>query len=475
MSRVSSNKFDPKSAPIRFDPAAAFVSAGLSRDNQVALVPRLEAARREVLAELDQARSKSAIGAEGQGGAAEIIDLPERMLGDYRQRRGKSELGRILATAKRLRETVDRVVTVGSESDCLAARALFEACCHPYHNEQGRGDRGGRPRIYFAGSEFDNDALQGLLDLLGHGRTASTIDDRWGVIAIGADGPATELAVRPAEVSTDEPGGVSPRTAATEPIARPVGQIGNAEDAEIAENLEASATLKVLLDALRQSCGGEDEAQARLFVPVSRAGGPAVFSAVGLLPGSVMGLDVVRLLEGAAAMNERFRTAPIGDNPPLDFAMVGQLMRNAHGTAARRFAMWGRGLMTLVTWCERMRESRISDFKPQISDFKSEIHGLRINLVVESVRRDRIVVGATQHDDDQVDNLAGKTLPELNAAAIQAAKAADKAAGRPSVDIRLPALDEGALGQLFQMLILTTAIERRLAGVQERAPLSGRG
>jgi glucose-6-phosphate isomerase len=126
-------------------------------------------------------------------------------------------------------------------------------------------------------------------------------------------------------------------------------------------------------------------------------------------------------------------------------------------------------------WYERLRESEITDFNSPISDFNSEIHGLNINLVVESVRRDRIVVGATQHDDDQVNNLAGKTLPELNAAAIQAAKAADATAGRPSVDIRLPALDEGGLGQLFQMLMLAAEVERRLAGLHKRAPRSDRG
>ncbi|HEV3416067.1 MAG TPA: hypothetical protein VG056_04620, partial [Pirellulales bacterium] len=315
---MSSNKFETKSAPIRFDPAAAFLSGGLCRADQVALVPRLEAARRKMLAEIEQARSTAVIGAEGQGGGATVVDLPERMLDDYRRRRGGSELGRVLATAKRLREAMDRVVIVGSESDCMAPRAMFEACCHPYHNEQGRGDRGGRPRIYFAGSEFDNDALQGVLDLLGHGRKAVTIDDCWGVIALGAN---------------DERLG---------PEAGPGANVGNAESAEVAEELESVATLRVLLASLRQSCGGEDEAQARRFVPVSRAGGPAaVFSAVGLLPGSVMGLDVVRLLEGAAAMNERLRTAPIGDNSPLDFAIVCELIRQAHGTTARRFSKWG--------------------------------------------------------------------------------------------------------------------------------------
>ena len=179
-------------------------------------------------------------------------------------------------------------------------------------------------------------------------------------------------------------------------------------------------------------------------------GGPTqFFRAVGLLPASVMGLDIVRLLEGAAAMNERFRTAPIGDNPPLDFAAVCELMKRHTGTSARRFVGRGRGGEAVARWCER-------------ADRKSEIPGLRINLVVESVRRDRIVIEPVNSSVNSLDRLVGKTLPELDAAAFDAARAAAAAADRPAVEIHLPALDESALGQLFQMLILASLLEFRL-------------
>ena len=42
-------------------------------------------------------------------------------------------------------------------------------------------------------------------------------------------------------------------------------------------------------------------------VPDGVGGRFSVLSAVGLLPAALMGLDVVQLLEGAAAMNEHFR------------------------------------------------------------------------------------------------------------------------------------------------------------------------
>jgi glucose-6-phosphate isomerase len=442
---MSSNKFTPKSEPIRFDSSSAFIPEGLSRDEWVAIVPRMEMARRAVMAELDERRSS---GGAGQGRGAGGIDLPERALAEYRRQRRTSELGRILAAAKGMRETVDRVVIVGSEVDCAAPRALFDACCHPYHNELGRGDRGGRPRIYFAGDNLDNDALQGLLDLLPHERPATTIDEHWGIISIGS-GPTKD---------------------------------GNAEGAENAEKTTANDVFQVLFAALVRSCGGDSEAATR-HVETCRAlpdgrtlasdsrRPTSVFSVAGLLPGSVMGLDVVRLLEGGAAMSERFRAAPIGDNPPLDFAGVLRLMVESRGAVKPRFVTWGRGLATAASVFEELLGDRTASLESQISNLKSENSNLKyqmpempVNLIAESVRRDRIAIGVSSSGNGPATLRAEQTLPDLQAAEIEAAKAAAIAAGCPSVDIRLPALDESSIGQLFQMLTLSLRVLSVLRG-----------
>jgi glucose-6-phosphate isomerase len=457
-SSMSSNKFTAKFAAIRLDSSGAFIPSVLSRDDHVAIVPQLEAARRAVLMELEAQMPEASRAASGDlrqwvAGAqrAEALDqniaLPERMLADYRRQRRTSELGRILAVAKRLREAVDRVVVVGSEDDCSAARALFEACCHPYHNEQGRGDRGGRPRIYFAGSDLDNDALQGLLDMLPHERAVTTLDERWGMIVI--DAPPTKS--------------------------------GNAEDAVIAERTTKSVVFQVLFEALWRSCGGDPAGAAELAVMIARppvgvhasACGDtltrelqqiSVFSSAGLLPASVMGLDIVRLLEGAAAMNERFRTAPIGDNPPLDLAGVFEQLKRKGGAVTSRFVPWGRGLAAAANWCQRLSDgitnlnSEKSNPLSEIPDSRFEISDLTINLIVESVRRDRIAIASNVLNDDPLTPPPHQILPDIQTAAISAAKAALAAAGRPAIAIRLPALDESSLGQLFQMMALSLRV-----------------
>ena len=97
-------------------------------------------------------------------------------------------LDRIIAAGDRLAKEVDRVLVLGIGGSYMGARAMFEACCHPYHNEISRQRRGGRPRIYFEGNNVDNDAVQGLLDLVDG-------DDDWGIIVISKSGGTLETAV----------------------------------------------------------------------------------------------------------------------------------------------------------------------------------------------------------------------------------------------------------------------------------------
>ena len=70
---------------------------------------------------------------------------------------------------------------------------MMEACCHPYHNELARSARGERPRMYFEGNNVDNDASQGLLDLLGGHESSG--DDPWAIIVISKSGGTLETAV----------------------------------------------------------------------------------------------------------------------------------------------------------------------------------------------------------------------------------------------------------------------------------------
>lgn len=407
--------------PIRYDPAAAFAAGTVSRQAVEGLMGRLDAARAEAA-------------------ASAVVDQPDRLLTDYGTKRPESELFAILRTARRIRDTVDRVVVLGGGADITGVRAVFEACCHPFHNELSRGERGGRPRLSFEGFRFDNDLAQGLLDLVApHGRPrGDDLLDRWATLVVDAGGDAPEAAVATrlflAALLQAVGGDVRRLAELVVPITGRTGRL-----ADVAQGLRCADAF-----AIRDSVGG-------LF---------GTFTAVGLLPASIVGIDVVRLLEGAAAMNRRFREAPVSDNPVLQYVAVSHLAEVESGITGRGLSGWSKQLEAVGCWYDLLCSRTLGRAG------KGAACGTLItNLVVGECRRDRLMVpslGPFAAHQDEPDELAGKTWPELLAAAVAGTHEDDARAGRPTADILLPRIDEHVIGQLLQMLMLATAVEGRL-------------
>ncbi len=411
------------------------------------LAPRLTVARQEVLDNLALYERGVAPPEEKRPLDAAFFDLPERLLDEDR-----SLTERITAAGDRLSKAVDRVVILGIGGSYMGARALFESCCHPHHNELSRRRRGGRPRIYFSGNNLDNDSVQGLFDLLEGG-------DDWGIVAISKSGTTLETAV----------------------------------------------AFRLFLDLLRTSCGGDEEklrdrviavtgetgglrelaesigCRDVLPIPEGVGGRYSVLSAVGLLPATVMGLDVGHLLEGAAAINERFRTAPPLENPALDYAGLSRLMETRRGATIRVLSAWADGLEAVGAWYDQLLAESLGKngrgATPITAVNTRDLHSrgqqhqegrrdkLITNLVVEQTHRDQLAIERSDHDQDNLNALSGKTLPEMLQAACAGVNRAYSEDYRRTAAIILPRLDEASLGQLFQMLMLATVVEGRLVGI----------
>jgi glucose-6-phosphate isomerase len=87
------------------------------------------------------------------------------------------------------------------------------------------------------------------------------------------------------------------------------------------------------------------------------------------------------------------------------------------------------------------------------------------NLIVERPNRALVHVGKSDLNQDGLNELAGKSLADIMAAAIEGTNQAYREDNRPTADIRLPRLDEYTLGQFFQMMMLATVVEGRLIGI----------
>lgn len=339
--------------------------------------------------------------------APAALDLPRRLLDEYGERRPSSRLFAVLAEARQIREACDRLVIAAGGSLGPATRLFAAACCHPFHDQLSRGDRGGRPRLAWVDGQTDNDRLQGLFDLIappGRPRPCDLLD-RWALLAID---PAAD----PALLATIEL-----------LVERLVAEQGS-EAAAAAERFVAIATPGGRLAALAVALGGARSLAAEPELETAAG----AFSAAGLLPAAVAGIDVVQLLKGATAMLVRFAEAPAAGNPVFADAVCLHVARGA-GRAGRVFAGSGLPLAELSAWEQCLRPAPVGSL------------AVVTRLVIEGPRRDRLPLPAAVSEavSDAVSETAG-----------------------PAIEIRLPRLDEHSLGQLMQLLILSAAVEREL-------------
>ncbi|MCA9105464.1 MAG: glucose-6-phosphate isomerase [Planctomycetales bacterium] len=430
---------------------------GITRDALAALGPRLDEIRSEVLnVDLPLFHSGEEVPTVKQPLDAGFTDLPDRLLAEYRAKGDASELGQILATAKRLAAEVDRVVVLGIGGSYMGARALLESCRPPYFNELSRPARGGMPQVYFEGNNVDNDATAGLLKLLSEPGADGSVPP-WGIVVISKSGGTLETAV----------------------------------------------SLRIFLRALRESLGSDSIANrlvpitgksGKLFdlstalgcdtkfeVPDGVGGRFSILSAVGLLPAALMGLDIVRLLEGAAAMNEQFKHAAVADNPVLNYVGACHLLEQWRGIETRVMSVWSKGLEAAGLWYDQLlAESLGKDERGALpltvvntrdlhSRAQQHQEGRRdkvfVNVIVDQTSQADLSVGTIGANQDGLDELADKTLSQVMAAAIAGTNQAYREDQRPTMDFRLPELNEFTMGQFFQMLMLATVVEGRLLDI----------
>ena len=176
--------------------SAAFIDGtGISKADLAALAPKLEAARAETLADLDLLTSKGNIPIEQRTARCGVHRPARAVVG--RVQAGPAGRASWAESWRRRRGFARRSIAWscwGSADRTWGRERLLEACCHPYHNELSRGERGGKPRMFFEGNNVDNDAAQGLLDVLGHGRAARDVAERWAIVVISKSGGTLETA-----------------------------------------------------------------------------------------------------------------------------------------------------------------------------------------------------------------------------------------------------------------------------------------
>ncbi|MGB0759112.1 MAG: glucose-6-phosphate isomerase [Rubripirellula sp.] len=447
---------------LRFDPSGSINSDfGVTEEQVSGLSGILDDLRTEIV-EIDPKQYQSGQVPENKKPLdARFFWLPEEQLAAYEADRAASELGRIFQVANGLHNEIDAVAVLGIGGSYMGARAMMDACCDPYHNELTRGDRGSKPRMYFEGNNVDNDASNALLHRLkagGYGTTEA--EKRFAVVVISKSGGTMETAV-----------------ALRQFLASLEASLGEQASAELGRLVIPVTGASGKLHDLASAIGCEQV----FSVPEGVGGRFSILSPVGLMPAAMLGLDCMKLLEGAVAMNEHFKNASYEENVVLQYVAVNHLLAKHRNKTIRVMSVWSKALEAVGLWHDQLlAESNGKDglgVTPLTTVNTRDLHSRHQqhqqghndkvfnNLIVENYRTDPLPVGHSAKNQDSLNDLADRTLPDIMEAAVKGTNDALHQDGRPTTNILLPSIDTYVLGQLFQMLMIATVVEGRLLGV----------
>ncbi|EID43606.1 glucose-6-phosphate isomerase B [Parageobacillus thermoglucosidasius TNO-09.020] len=208
---------------------------------------------------------------------------------DWPIRYDKDEFARIKQAAERIREQSDALVVIGIGGSYLGARAAIEALSHTFHNQMSNATQ-----IYFAGQNISSTYISHLLDVL-EGKDLS-------INVISKSGTTTEPAI--------------------------AFRIFRDYMEEKYGKEEARKRIYVTTDrekgALRKLA--DREGYETFVIPDDIGGRYSMLTAVGLLPIAVAGLNIERMMEGAASAYHQYNNPDLLANESYQYAAVRNIL-----------------------------------------------------------------------------------------------------------------------------------------------------
>ena len=165
----------------------------------------------------------------------------------------------------------------------------------------------------------------------------------------------------------------------------------------------------------------------------------------------------------------------------LQFAAVNYLLAEEHGKRDRVFAVWTAKLEGLGRWYEQLAAASLNRHgkgpTPMVALLPRDLsaRGQQLqdgprtavvnHLVVKTPKTQPFAVGMSERNEDDLNQYARRTLPDLTRATHAGWRQALAESARPTADLILPAVSEVTLGQVMQLLMLATVVEAKLAGM----------
>ena len=338
----------------------------------------------------------------------------------------------------------DNILVLGIGGSALGGLAVTEALLKPYWNFLTKEQRNNYPRIFFL-DNIDPDSINGLLQVLDLKKTLVNVITKSGMI------------------------------------------IKDLLEKELGDDYRKNiiATTDKKMGVLRQLA--DQEGYKTFVVPDDVGGRFSVFSAVGLVPFALVGLNIDQITSGIKDMDLALKNTDISQNIAAQGALIQYLMDTK----------LGKNISVMMPYSSRLKY--VSDWYVQLwaESLGKEVNkeGAKVNVGPTPVK----ALGATdQHSQIQLYNegpnnkiitfvrvkdfdttleipnifeytgigyLGGKTVNDLINAEADSTKVALSDYNRPTLTITLDKVDEYNVAQLLYMLEVQTAIAGELYNI----------
>ena len=347
----------------------------------------------------------------------------------------------------------DNILVLGIGGSALGGLAVTEALLKPYWNLLTPEQRDNLPRIFFL-DNIDPDTITGLLEILDLSKTLVNVITKSG--------------------STAET--MSQFLIVKDILERELGD-------DYRKNIVATTDKKTGI--LRQIA--EQEGYKTFVVPDDVGGRFSVFSAVGLLPFALVGINIDELTNGIKDMDLALKNVDIWENIAAQNALIHYLLDTRKGKNISVMMPYSSRLKYVADWYAQLWAESLGKNKDkdgndvQIGQTPVKALGVtdqhsQIQLYNEGPNNKIINFIRVEEFDNTVEiprifeytgigYLGGKTINDLLNAEADSTRVALSDYNRPTVTITLPKVDGYNVGQLLYMLEVQTAIAGELYNI----------
>jgi glucose-6-phosphate isomerase len=347
----------------------------------------------------------------------------------------------------------ENILVLGIGGSALGGIAVTEALLKPYWNLLSDEQRNGMPRIFFL-DNIDPDTISGLLDVLDLEKTLVNVITKSG--------------------STAET--MSQFMIVKDRLEKELGD-------DYRQNIVATTDKKTGI--LRQI--SEQEGYKTFVVPDDVGGRFSVFSAVGLLPFALVGIDIDEIIRGIKDMDLALKNTDLNQNVAGQNALLHYLFDTQKGKNISVMMPYSSRLKYVSDWYVQLWAESLgkeknnnnetvnigptpvkalgaTDQHSQIQLYNEGPNDKVINFIsVENFDTNMEIQKSFEYTG--IGYLGGKTVNELLDAEADSTRVALSDYSRPTITITLPQVNGYYVGQLLYMLEVQTAIAGELYNI----------